>query len=65
NGKACPPPLENAEKRTIVNALELHDGHRALTAEYLGIDKSTLWRKMKKHQINIPVSFSADRIFSE
>jgi transcriptional regulator of acetoin/glycerol metabolism len=28
--------------------LEKHGGHRARTARELGIDASTLWRKMKR-----------------
>jgi len=37
--------------RLIQEALREHDGHRGKTADALGIDKSTLWRKMKKHGI--------------
>ena len=43
--------LDQAEKETIVEALERHRGHRGNTAAYLKIDKSTLWRKMKKYGI--------------
>ena len=46
-----PKHLDQAEKDTITAALELHRGHRGNTAEYLKIDKSTLWRKMKKYEI--------------
>ena len=41
--------LKNAEKLIIVNTLGKFNGHRAMTAEALGIDKTTLWRKMKKY----------------
>lgn len=37
--------------RLIQEALREHDGHRARSADALGIDKSTLWRKMKKYGI--------------
>jgi PAS domain S-box-containing protein len=40
--------LQNAEKVVIKAQLEKHNGHRGKTAEALGIDKATLWRKMKK-----------------
>lgn len=44
-------PLEYDEKQAILHALELHAYKRAETAQYLHIDKSTLWRKMKKYKI--------------
>ncbi len=48
-------PLSNAEATTILAALKKFSGNRTKTAEYLGIDKTTLWRKMKKYQIDYPV----------
>lgn len=47
----APLQLEQAERDAIVAALESHWGHRGKTAQYLKIDKSTLWRKMKKYGI--------------
>jgi PAS domain S-box-containing protein len=47
----APPQLDQVEKDAIVAALESHWGNRGKTAEYLKIDKSTLWRKMKKYGI--------------
>lgn len=44
-----PSHLHTAEKRAIVEALQRHHHHRGRTAAYLGINKSTLWRKMKKY----------------
>jgi transcriptional regulator with PAS, ATPase and Fis domain len=44
--------LDQAEKDAIMAALERHRGHRGDTANFLKIDKSTLWRKMKKYGIN-------------
>ncbi len=43
--------LEVAEKEAIITALHRHNGNRGETAAYLGINKSTLWRKMKKYGI--------------
>jgi PAS domain S-box-containing protein len=51
NRSFAPLQLEQAERDAIVAALESHWGHRGKTAEYLKIDKSTLWRKMKKYGI--------------
>lgn len=45
--------LAEAEQQAIVNALKMNDGNRKKTAASLGIDTSTLWRKMKKHKIDI------------
>jgi len=47
-------PLARAEAETIRQTLSRHDGHRGQTAEALGINKSTLWRKMKKYGIRYP-----------
>ena len=44
--------LPQNEKETIVRVLQETGGHRARAAEALGIDKSTLWRKMKKYEID-------------
>ena len=41
-------PLKSAERDLLVTTLDRFDGHRGQTAAALGIDKSTLWRKMKK-----------------
>jgi len=39
------------QRKAIVQALREYDGHRGRTANALGIDKSTLWRKMKKLEL--------------
>jgi len=44
-------PLLNAESSTIFEALQRFNGHRGKAAAYLGIEKTTLWRKMKKYGI--------------
>jgi len=46
--------LVEAEAAAIVEALRRHNGHRRKTAEALGIDKTTLWRKMKRLGITYP-----------
>ncbi len=47
----APKQLDLAEREAIVAALDRHRGHRGDTAKFLNIDKSTLWRKMKKYEI--------------
>jgi PAS domain S-box-containing protein len=49
-----PKPMEvfNEEERdTIISMLQQHDWHRHNTAKALGIDRTTLWRKIKKYEI--------------
>ena len=41
--------LKSLEIRAIKAALQKHHGHRGKAAAELGIDKSTLWRKMKRY----------------
>ena len=48
---ASAPPFDQAERKALQAALQRHDGSRARTAAFLGINKSTLWRKMKKHKL--------------
>ena len=48
---SCPPPFEAAEAAVILDALRKNGGSRIKTAMDLGIDKTTLWRKMKKFGI--------------
>ena len=47
-------PLGEAEADAIIEALRQHNGHRGKTATALGIDKATLWRKMKRLSIRYP-----------
>jgi len=44
-------PLKNVEKIALEAILEKFEGHRQKTAEVLGMNKSTLWRKMKKYDL--------------
>ncbi len=46
--------LLEAEAATILSTLRHYDGHRGETASALGINKTTLWRKMKKFGITWP-----------
>ena len=49
--KPARSPLMQAEAITIQEALRLHGGSRVKAAAHLGINKSTLWRKMQKYGI--------------
>jgi DNA-binding NtrC family response regulator len=48
----APHSLEEIEVYFIKKTLRETGGDRALTAEILGIDKSTLWRKIKRYQLD-------------
>lgn len=42
------PSIKGAEKAVIINVLKKHNGSRVKAAAELGINPSTLWRKMKR-----------------
>ncbi|MBN1302129.1 MAG: sigma 54-interacting transcriptional regulator [Melioribacteraceae bacterium] len=44
--------INNTEREVIISALDKNKWNRKQTADYLGINTSTLWRKMKKLKIN-------------
>jgi len=46
--------LESMEKNYIIEALQRHQGHRQQAAHDLNINVSTLYRKMKALDINLP-----------
>jgi DNA-binding NtrC family response regulator len=46
---AAPATLEAQEKEHILRALEMADGNRSEAARMLGIDRVSLWRKLKKY----------------
>ena len=45
---ATPSTLEEQESEHILNVLKMADGNRTKAAEMLGIDRVSLWRKLKK-----------------
>jgi transcriptional regulator with PAS, ATPase and Fis domain len=45
-------PLQGAEVLAIREALANHQGVRTLAAKELGISRNTLWRKMKRYEID-------------
>jgi PAS domain S-box-containing protein len=46
-----PISVASAEARAIAETLARFDGHRGKAARALGMDRSTLWRKMRRYQI--------------
>ncbi len=44
------PTLETLERRYILKLLDHFDGNREKTARALGINKSTLWRKLQQYE---------------
>ncbi|MEJ5173673.1 MAG: helix-turn-helix domain-containing protein [Hydrogenothermaceae bacterium] len=44
--------LLSSEKDRILEALSRANGNKTLTAKILGIDRVTLWRKMKRYGID-------------
>ena len=44
-------PFESVEKQLIATTLQKQNGNRTKTAAALGINKTTLWRKMKKYNL--------------
>ena len=49
---AAPATLEAQEKEHILHALKLAHGNRSEAARMLGIDRVSLWRKLKKYGMN-------------
>ncbi|MEW6025559.1 MAG: helix-turn-helix domain-containing protein, partial [Pseudomonadota bacterium] len=49
---AAPATLEAQEKAHILQALKLAGGNRSEAARMLGIDRVSLWRKLKKFGVN-------------
>ncbi len=41
----------DGERETLLRLLRQFDGNRGKVAEKLGLDRSTVWRKMKKHRL--------------
>lgn len=49
--RGCREATADAEKRVIMETLARFNGSRVKAAQALNLDKSTLWRKMKKHRL--------------
>ncbi len=51
--------LENPERQIILEVLEAHQWNRLATAEALGINRTTLYKKMKRLGLEAPRSLAA------
>lgn len=49
-----PPFYQDGEREFLIRMLEESNYNQTLTAEKLGINRTTLWRRMKKHGIRRP-----------
>ncbi|HSL88401.1 MAG TPA: sigma 54-interacting transcriptional regulator [Ignavibacteriaceae bacterium] len=47
--------VQDAEKKMIMNALKKHKGNRTKASKELNINPSTLWRKIKKLEIDLEI----------
>ncbi|OGJ86023.1 MAG: hypothetical protein A2268_03330 [Candidatus Raymondbacteria bacterium RifOxyA12_full_50_37] len=45
--------LNELEKRHIARVLQRHDNNQSATAQQLGLSRTTLWRKIKEHGIQL------------
>jgi hypothetical protein len=48
--------LDEMERHMLLKALKLANGHRGVAAKILGIARSTLFEKLKRHHIHGPRS---------
>jgi len=46
------PTIEELERRYLFKVLDFYAGNREKTADTLGINKSTLWRKLQTYQVD-------------
>jgi transcriptional regulator of acetoin/glycerol metabolism len=42
-----------SEKEALLNALQQADGNQTLAAKILGVSRITVWKRIKKHRINL------------
>jgi DNA-binding NtrC family response regulator len=54
NGKTLREALEGPEREIILQALRLHNWNRAATADALDINRTTLYKKMKRLGLDDP-----------
>ena len=52
-GVSGPSTLADREREAIVKSLDIHNWRLAETARYLGISRTTLWRRMREFGIDI------------
>jgi len=50
-GKAQPPSLDEVEKRHVIEVLSFTGGNVTQAARILGIDRVTLYNRMRRYQL--------------
>ena len=50
-GDGSVPSLVEVERRYISTLLEQHDGNRRIVANIMGINERTLYRKLKRYEL--------------
>ena len=56
NACICPPPPEPAaahEREQLVRALRQAEGNQSAAARLLGVSRVTVWKRMKKHRVDL------------
>jgi len=53
-GKPAPAALPQMGREMLEQLLARHNGNRSLVARELGVDRTTLWRWMKKYGLDTP-----------
>jgi two-component system response regulator HydG len=53
--------LEEMERRYILQVLQAVGGSRSIAAKTLGLDRTTLWRKLERFRIEAPASRPEDK----
>jgi transcriptional regulator of acetoin/glycerol metabolism len=48
-----PHPVENSEKKALIEALRQTHGNQSQAARILGINRVTVWNRMKKYGIDL------------
>ena len=52
--KVYPRAIINSEKEDLIKALERTDGNKAKAARLLGVDRTTIYRRMRKYEFKSP-----------
>ncbi|MFH1033465.1 MAG: sigma 54-interacting transcriptional regulator [Pseudomonadota bacterium] len=61
SGPNLDPTADSAERLIILEALTTHDWRRQAAAQALNMDRTTLWRKMKRHGLARPQAHGRPR----
>jgi DNA-binding NtrC family response regulator len=51
--RQAPPSPQNAEKKALIAALQQTKGNQTQAARLLGVNRVTVWNRMKKHGVDV------------